>query len=115
MSAPPDNAVPMAVMQPPTVRPLGEDGLLVELEPVIRKEVNARLRAIAWSLEQAALPGVLEMVAAYRSLALYFDPQRTDVVQLSAAVFEIAARADESVLPAPRRFRLPTVYDREHG
>lgn len=99
----------------PTLTPVGEDGLLVEYEPVISVKVNRSVRQLAFALEQRALPGVTEIIPAYRSLMVYFDPTELELDALRAEVNRCAREADRVELPAPRLFRIPTVYGAGHG
>lgn len=94
---------------------VGEDALLVELEPEISPEVNARVRRLKFALEQNPLPGVREVVPAYRSLALYFDPLAAEPADLEERIRAIAESASSISLPEPRVYRIPTVYGGEFG
>jgi inhibitor of KinA len=99
----------------PVLTPAGEDALLVEYAPEIRLEVNRQVRRLAFALEQANVEGVAEIVPAYRSLMVYFDPARLELARLEEIVRFHADRADSIVLPAPRLFRIPTVYGGPYG
>jgi len=60
------------------VEPLGDSALLVriveEFDP--EKSLDAVLRG-AQALERAAIPGVIELVPAYTTIGVFFDPART--------------------------------------
>lgn len=99
----------------PVLTPAGEDALLVEYAPEICLEVNRQVRRLAFALEQAAVEGVGEIVPAYRSLMVYFDPARLELPRLEEIVRFHAARAETIVLPASRLFRIPTVYGGPYG
>lgn len=99
----------------PGITPVGEDGLLVEFEAEISAEVNTRVRRLAFGLEKETLPGVVEIVPAYRSLMLYYDPFAVTPKELADSVLDCARRAESVELPPPRLFRLPTVYGGEYG
>jgi inhibitor of KinA len=105
----------MAVSQYPLLKPVGEDALLVEFEPVISLEVNLRVRQLAFTLEEASLPGISEIIPAYRSLIVYFDPSRLKLTSLRSSVEATLNEARSVELSAPRLFRVPTVYGGEHG
>jgi KipI family sensor histidine kinase inhibitor len=95
------------------VREAGDSALLVELDAVIDPEINARVIAIAASVEDERLAGVRDVVPTYRSVALHFDPLVIGVEALRAAV--------ERALDArPRRARtrvieVPVVYGGDAG
>ena len=54
--------------------PLGESMLVVRFGAAVDAALNARVHAAAARLVAAALPGVRDLVPAYASLALSFDP-----------------------------------------
>jgi inhibitor of KinA len=56
--------------------PAGESALIVEFEERIDPEINARAIFCAQAVEAARVPGVLDVVPTYRSVAVYFDPLR---------------------------------------
>src|SRR3954451_19486807 len=72
---------------------LGDAALLVEYEPVIDVSVNAHVLAASARVRQAYLPGVRDIVPAYASFAVHFDPLQADATQLREAVARIAARS----------------------
>lgn len=94
---------------------VGEDALLVEFEPEISPGVNAQVRRLAFALEQDLPAGVREVVPAYRSLVLYFDPFAVEPADLEERVRSVAAGASSIVLPESRVYRIPTVYGGEFG
>jgi inhibitor of KinA len=97
----------------PRTRTVGDSAILVEFEEAISSEVNLKVRRLAYALEQKVFPGVQEVVLAYRSLMVYFDPCATDPRELKTFVAELSAA--EIALPQPRLFKLPTVYGGVHG
>jgi len=99
----------------PSVKEVGENALLVEYEPAIRLEVNRKLRLLALALDHSSLPGVTEIVPAYRSLMLYFNPEQTSAAELGRAIRELAKQDRFAAESASRLFRIPTVYGARYG
>ena len=101
--------------QPPavTVRRAGDAALLVELAAAIDVGVNARAIAIARGLAAQHLPGVHDVVPTYRSVAIYFDPRRSDAATLTGRV-SMAARETGTMSEGPL-VEVPVVYSGEHG
>lgn len=99
----------------PLLIAVGEDGLLVEFEAEISVRVNRKVRRLAFGIEQRGIGGVVEVVPAYRSLMVYFDPESTDLTALGDEVDRLAAGIEPVELPEPRLYRVPAVYDSEHG
>ena len=80
-------------MSPPRIREAGDSALLLELDEVIDASVNARAVAIASAVRRAALPGVRDVVSAYRSVAVHFDPLSVDVETVRATLTRSADAA----------------------
>jgi KipI family sensor histidine kinase inhibitor len=57
----------------------GDSAVLLELEPVIDAEVNARAIRIAAAVRDACILGVRDVISTYRSVGVFFDPLSTDV------------------------------------
>lgn len=58
------------------VIPLGDNALLIQLGEAIDEATHLRVRAVADALDQAKLDGVLDIVAAFTSVAVHYDPLR---------------------------------------
>jgi allophanate hydrolase subunit 1 len=86
--------------------PAGDAALVVEFEARIDPLVNARAIQLAEALQAARMPGVLDVVPTFRSVAIYFDPLRTNGGALLARV-ERSRRPTGT--PAGRRFACRSV------
>ncbi len=87
----------------------------MELGDEISVEINTRVRALEYLVQQKGLPGVVETVPTFRSLLVYYDPTVVGWDALCAALRELAAQAERTTLPPPRRVELPCCYDAEMG
>jgi KipI family sensor histidine kinase inhibitor len=91
----------------------GDSVVIVELEERIDVTVNRRAIRLAEALQSAALPGIRDIVPTYRSVAIYFDPLRTDAERLSRTV---EAEIDEPpAAPASTPIRIPVCYGGAYG
>ncbi len=63
---------------PPHFAPLGDSALTIRFGRGIDPRLNARVTAAAYGIRELALPGVLDVVPAYDSLAVFFDPLALD-------------------------------------
>jgi len=92
------------------IKPVGDAMMLVEFEARIDVAINRRVTALAATIATARLAGVRDIVPTYRSLAIFFDPLRTDVnsltEKLGAGVAELQAIATGSVAP----LEIPVCY-----
>jgi len=102
-------------VNPFRVVPVGDSVLVVEFEERIDPAVNARTIAFADTIHAAALSGVRDVVPAYRSVAIYFDPLRTDSDALLACVEREAGRPPPSSSDAREAVRIPVCYGGDLG
>jgi inhibitor of KinA len=99
----------------PRVVALGDSALLVEFENRIDASINDRCIALAEVLEARRIGGVLDIVPAYRTVAVYFDPLKTDGAALRR---ELDQAVGSAALPAaaPRpTIRVPVCYGAADG
>ena len=92
----------------------GDSTVIVEFENRIDPAVNARAVALAEAVRAAVLPGVRDIVPTFRSVAIYFDPLRTNMDTLSG-VLEASARSIPPVLQAASPIQVPVCYGGELG
>ena len=69
----------------------GDAALLVEFADRIDPVINGMAIALAQAIQAAGIAGVRDVAPTYRSVAIYFDPLRTDVAALMARVERDAA------------------------
>lgn len=66
--------------------PLGDAALLVRLGEGIDPSINRRVHALAHSIGQAGLEGVVDVCPAYADLAVYFNPVDTSFERLKSQI-----------------------------
>ncbi|HEX3702810.1 MAG TPA: 5-oxoprolinase subunit PxpB [Vicinamibacterales bacterium] len=93
----------------------GDSVLIIELEERIDPTVNARALAVADAVQARRLTGVLDVVPTFRSVAVYFDPLRTDYDALHALIEREAAEANPDASLAPTPLRIPVCYGGDLG
>jgi inhibitor of KinA len=97
------------------ILPAGDSVLIVELEEEIDPAVNARAIAIADAVQTRHLAGVLDVVPTYRSVAVYFDPLRTDYDTLYALLEQQSADASSTAAAEKTPLRIPVCYGGDLG
>jgi inhibitor of KinA len=96
------------------VVPAGDSAVAVEFDERIDREVNGRVIALAAALDGRGVPGMLDVVPAFRTLTVFFDPLKTDRDGLIALIEREAARSpDRPVEREPKR--IPVCYGGELG
>lgn len=99
----------------PAVSALGDSALLIELEPVIAAAVNAHALAIADAINAKAFPGIRDVVPAFASVVVHFDPLRTRLDALEIAIADCVAGVEPPVFPAGRVVDVPCWYGADSG
>lgn len=98
-----------------SIIPAGDAVLLVAFDERLDAAINARVVWCAEELRQAQVPGVRDIVPAFHSIAVYFDPLRTDVDRLTGRL-ETTAAASRSATVTTRPVReVPVCYGGIYG
>jgi antagonist of KipI len=97
-----------------SIVPLGEAALLIELGSVSR-ETTRRARLLADVIRDSRTPGVYDVVPAYRTVLVRFDPLITDGERVGPQVAAVAGSLDQRRECAPRVIELPVAYGGEDG
>jgi KipI family sensor histidine kinase inhibitor len=95
--------------------PAGDSALIVEFEDRIDAAVNSRAVRLADAIRAAAMPGVRDVVPTFRSVAVYFDPLRTDCDALTARLEADARLASPQPAAITAPIRIPVAYGGESG
>lgn len=95
--------------------PAGDSAVIVEFEKRIDPLVNARAIGLAASIDAATLGGIRDVVPTYRSVAVYFDPLRTDFARLRERLEREAARPAPESVQALAPVRIPVCYGGAFG
>jgi KipI family sensor histidine kinase inhibitor len=94
--------------------PAGDSAVFVEFADRIDSGINGQVIAFARTVEAAHLPGVRDVVSTYASVAVYFDPLRTDYQALIARLSNEAERAKVAVVEGAQH-RVPVCYEDDCG
>lgn len=106
------------------IRPLGENALRVQLGETIDEATHARVQAACVAIEAAALPGVRELVPAYTTVTLHYDPLAVagagapveDLAGwLGLRVEQVIAGAGKAKAPKRAVIEIPVCYGGAHG
>lgn len=95
----------------------GDSALILELPNRIDPDINAAAIAVAESIQASALTGVKDVVPTYRTVAVHFDPLRTDyaalIERLQTVSTQFAGRTAATVPSEP--IRVPVSYGGDCG
>jgi KipI family sensor histidine kinase inhibitor len=104
------------------IEPLGESALLLRFGEGLDASVNARVHAASEALHAAHLPGIVDIVPAYATLALHYEPLSwTDTHgespsrNIATAVRAVFREPPARTLHPSGRMDVPVCYDGEFG
>jgi inhibitor of KinA len=99
--------------------PLGDSAVLVELGTSIDTATSARVVDLAARVRASAKTGLLDIVPAYASLAVHFDPATLTIAETMDLVARCASESEGSAAPvdasAPAAMEIPVLYDESTG
>lgn len=104
-------------MQNENVRilPAGDSAIVVEFGVKIDMTVNAQVQALRAKIEASPFIGFREVIPTYRSLAVCFDPVRTDVQGVEQMLGNFIASLDATSSEGGTLITIPTCYDGEYA
>jgi inhibitor of KinA len=102
-------------MQEVRILPVGDQALLVEFGRDIAPELSASVRALRQSLLHVPLEGILDIIPAYASLLVEFDPLLVSSETLSAQIHRQLPLQMEEHGRKGELFILPTIYGGTFG
>lgn len=105
----------MGIYAEPRFLPCGDLALSVELGDDINREVNARVLALEYLIQQRRVSGVTETVPSYRSLLVYYDPLVVGWGALTKSLHALWREARPEVLPPARTVEVPCCYGGDLG
>jgi inhibitor of KinA len=105
--------------------PLGDRAILIHVGSAIDEATHRRVRAVCARLSERPIAGVVELVPAYASIAVHYDPSRLvearpadasgPYTQLCAVLSEELSHLDDAPLPAARVVEMAVCYGGEFG
>ncbi|MFQ5992106.1 MAG: 5-oxoprolinase subunit PxpB [Nitrospiraceae bacterium] len=99
----------------PRLVPAGDSAWTVEFEETIDPLVNDQVLAFARAVERLTVRDLIEVVPAYRSVTVYFDPIRTDARSLGSRLLRLAGtRRGRRSRKRPTRV-IPVLYGGDCG
>jgi len=99
----------------PRFRVSGDRALLVEYGEEIDLAVNERVCAMAELLLMHPFPGLENVLPAYRSLCIVYDPLLTGISTLKNHVLKMQQKLSRVSTPPPETIEIPVAYGGELG
>ena len=73
----------------PELTPLGDSAILITLGHSVEREINRRVHALARAVSSAGIGGVTDVVPAYASLAVHYDPSAVDADRITSRLCDV--------------------------
>lgn len=96
-------------------RPMGDRSLLIEFEETISPAIHRKVRALSQAIEGAKIAGTREVIPAYRSMVVHYDPQETSIEDLCLRIRELESKPEELDVSRSRRVQIPVCYGGDLG
>jgi KipI family sensor histidine kinase inhibitor len=93
----------------------GDRGLLIDCGEAIDPAVNDKVRALKAIAIQDPVHGVEELIPAYRSLLVIYDPLQTDPHRLQADFKRLEQQVSQGSIPAAKVVEIPVCYGGKFG
>ena len=100
-----------------TISPLGDSAVVMTFGDQVDAAVAALVQAVAREIERDPPPGAIDVVPAFASVAVFFDPARAPgFKELRSRLEMISARtASADAAPIGRTVEIPVCYGGDHG
>jgi inhibitor of KinA len=112
-------------MPPFELAPLGDRALLIRLGTTIDAATHRRVRAVCARLDAHPVPGTIELVPAFTSVAVHYDPAcvqedpltsgEPPYARFAASVAAQLADVGDEALPSARTVEIPVCYGGAFG
>jgi len=93
----------------------GDRAIVLEFGNEISKEINLLVRKLYHSIIKENIEGIEEMVPTYRSLIVYYNPQKVKYTDLAQKLKKIENFITEIILPTAHITEIPVLYSGEYG
>ncbi len=97
------------------IRPFGETAVTLEFGQGIHPELHRQVKAVSHYLDQFPFPGLVEYVAAFASVTVFYDPVRLDGDTVAACLQDIVSKLEKEPPGIPRVVEIPVCYGGDFG
>jgi len=93
----------------------GDTALTVELGDRVDLDVNRRARVLSEALSSARIPGIVEVISAFCSFTVVYDPAAIKAGEIAEAILRIHGSGVSREEAPTRLIRVPVIYGGEYG
>lgn len=93
----------------------GDKAIVLEFGNEISRELNLLVRKMYYCISKENIEGIEEVVPAYRSLIIYYNPQKVKYADIVQQLKELEKSVTEITLPTAHITEIPVLYGGEYG
>ncbi len=93
----------------------GDKTIVLELGNTISRKINLAIRKLDFCITRENISGIKEIVPTYRSLIIYYNPQKVKYTDLIQKLKELENSVTEIILPEAHITEIPVLYGGEYG
>ncbi|MFC7440482.1 5-oxoprolinase subunit PxpB [Laceyella putida] len=95
--------------------PLGDAAVIIQLGQTIDLETHRKVKTLATLLDQHPIPGMIEQVPAFTTVAVFYDPLKTSYKAVCSMLEQIVSKLENPMDVEPRTVEIPVCYGGEFG
>ena len=93
----------------------GDSAIVVEFGSSVEVSINKSVIAFADAIRKARYEGVRDVMSAYCSVTVYFDPVLSNLKRLTSELERLSENISETTEDSARLVKIPVVYGGEYG
>lgn len=93
----------------------GDSGLILEVGNEISEEVNRKIRALSYCIEEMKLEEIVEILPTYTTILISYNPLKISNDELIKKLKAVEGSINDIQLPPPEIIHIPTLYGDEYG
>jgi len=98
----------------PALRPIADTGVLVEFADHIDDTIHQRVLNLDAAIQEECVTGITELIPAYSSLFVGYDPLLTDYEAISREIATLLDISSDTTRPAGTRFTCTALHRDTH-
>jgi len=95
--------------------PAGDRAIVLEFGNEISRQLNLLVRKMYYCISKENIEGTEEIVPTYRSLIIYYNPQKVKYADLIQQLKDLEKSVTEITLPTAHITEIPVLYGGEYG
>ena len=97
------------------ILPEGDSAILIEFPKAISPEINRKITSLAYLIKEQHIEGVMDMIPAFCSLLIHYDPRVITYAKLLNRVNKIMKLNVDTKVKTKKIYEIPVCYGGEHG